>query len=319
MQLRRCAALGTALRARALSVQDLDPTIKKLHDTALFRRSADHLRKLRGERELKFKTGEEAAALLSAEAQRRDPHETEFLQAVDEIVASLVPVFDADPVSVWVFKQLLEPERSHQFRVPWIDDHGVLRVNRGFRIQYSSALGPYKGGLRFHPTVDMGVIKFLGFEQVFKNSLTSLSLGGGKGGSDFDPKSKSEAEVMRFCQSFMTELSHYIGATTDVPGGDIGVGSREIGYMFGQIKRLHRSFSGALTGKGIAWGGSLLRPEATGYGVVYFAEEAFGAYGETLAGKVCAVSGSGNVAQHTVEKVSDLYVLLHFTRILLTV
>lgn len=260
----------------------------------------------RGGREVSFVNGEQASELILSEAARRDPSQGVFLQAVEEVVTSCAPVFDRHPHYAWVMKSLVEPERVHQFRVSWSDDTGTIRVNRGYRVQYSSALGPYKGGLRFHPTVDQGVIKFLGFEQIFKNSLTTLPLGAGKGGSDFDPKGKSESEVMRFCQSFMTELSHYIGAQQDVPAGDIGVGGREIGYLFGQYKRVKQRFEGVLTGKAENWGGSLIRPEATGYGCVYFAEEALKAHGSALEGKKCTVSGSGNVAQYTAEKLLDL-------------
>lgn len=237
-------------------------------------------------------------------ASRRNPGEQEFLQAVKEVLNSLDPVVErhAEYRETALLERLIEPERQIVFRVPWTDDNGRVRVNRGFRIEFNSALGPYKGGLRFHPSVTAGILKFLGFEQVFKNSLTTLPIGGGKGGSDFDPKGKTDAEVMRFCQSFMTELARHIGADTDVPAGDIGVGAREIGYLFGQYKRLRNEFTGVLTGKGLNWGGSLIRPEATGYGCVYFAEEMLKTAGQTLEGKVCAVSGSGNVAQYTVEK-----------------
>ena len=205
-----------------------------------------------------------------------------------------------------ILERIIEPERVIMFRVPWLDDRGDVQINRGFRIEMNSAIGPYKGGLRFHPSVNLGILKFLAFEQVFKNSLTTLPMGGGKGGSDFDPKGKSDNEVMRFCQSFMTELSRHIGPNTDVPAGDIGVGGREIGYLFGQYKRLRNEFTGVLTGKGLNWGGSLIRPEATGYGCVYFAAEMLATRGETLEGKTCLVSGSGNVAQYTVEKLLDL-------------
>jgi glutamate dehydrogenase (NADP+) len=235
---------------------------------------------------------------------KRNPHEPEFLQAVTEVLESIRPVIDRTKRlrDARILERLVEPERMIQFRVPWIDDKGQIQVNRGFRVQMNSALGPYKGGLRFHPTVYAGIIKFLAFEQVFKNSLTGLPMGGGKGGSDFDPKGKSDREVMRFCQSFMTELFRHIGPNTDVPAGDIGVGGREIGYLFGQYKRLANEFTGVLTGKGLNWGGSLIRPEATGYGAVYFAEEMLKTRGETIAGKVCTVSGAGNAAQYTVEK-----------------
>lgn len=238
--------------------------------------------------------------------QVRDGHQTEFVQAVQEVVEDLESVFDDDLNLVNVFRYILEPERVIKFRVPWIDDEGNMRVNRGYRVQFSSALGPYKGGLRFHPSVREGTIKFLGFEQIFKNALTTLQMGGGKGGSDFDPKGKSEAEVARFCQSFMTELSHHIGRLRDVPAGDIGVGGREIGYMFGQYKRMTGLFEGTLTGKGGTWGGSLIRPEATGYGCVFFAQAAIEAGGNSLENAVCAISGSGNVAQYTAEKILQL-------------
>eukprot|EP00756_Hemistasia_phaeocysticola_P045003 Hpha_TRINITY_DN1877_c0_g1::TRINITY_DN1877_c0_g1_i1::g.170667::m.170667/K00262/E1.4.1.4, gdhA; glutamate dehydrogenase (NADP+) len=236
---------------------------------------------------------------LLAIVDKRDPHQPEFRQAVEEVLSSLRPVFERHPEYVPVMRRLLEPERIIQFRVPWIDDEGVEQVNRGFRVQFNSAIGPYKGGLRLHPSVNLSIIKFLGFEQTFKNALTTLPMGGGKGGSDFDPAGKSDNEVMRFCQSFMTELVRYIGPNTDVPAGDIGVGKREIGYLFGQYKRLTNSFEGVLTGKGPTWGGSLVRPQATGYGLVYFTNYAL--HGE-LAGKRVLVSGSGNVAQYTVEK-----------------
>ncbi|OPZ31616.1 MAG: NAD(P)-specific glutamate dehydrogenase [Lentisphaerae bacterium ADurb.BinA184] len=239
---------------------------------------------------------------------RRNPAEPEFHQAVKEVLESLDPVMERHPKyrEARILERLTEPERVLMFRVPWQDDGGHIQVNRGFRIQFSSALGPYKGGLRFHPTVYLGILKFLGFEQVFKNSLTTLAMGGGKGGSDFDPKGRSDMEVMRFCQSFMTELFRHIGADTDVPAGDIGVGGREIGFLYGQYKRLRNEFTGVLTGKGVGWGGSLMRPEATGYGATYFAQEMLASRGETLAGKVCTVSGSGNVAQYTVEKITQL-------------
>jgi glutamate dehydrogenase (NADP+) len=234
--------------------------------------------------------------------------EPEFHQAVEEVLESLVPVFDRRPQyrEARILERMVEPERTVIFRVLWQDDRGRIQINRGFRVQMNSALGPYKGGLRFHPSVNLGILKFLAFEQVFKNSLTTLMMGGGKGGSDFDPKHKSDNEVMRFCQSFMTELFRHIGAATDVPAGDIGVGGREIGFLFGQYKRLSNEFTGVLTGKGLNWGGSLIRPEATGYGAVYFAEEMLATRGEALGGKTCLVSGSGNVAQYTVEKLLDL-------------
>jgi glutamate dehydrogenase (NADP+) len=236
--------------------------------------------------------------------ERRNAGEPEFLQAVREVLGSLGPVLERHRKyrDAQILERVVEPERQMSFRVPWQDDAGRMQVNRGFRIQFSSAIGPYKGGLRFHPSVNAGILKFLGFEQVFKNSLTTLPMGGGKGGSDFDPKGKSSNEVMRFCQSFMTELFRHIGPDTDVPAGDIGVGGREIGFLFGQYKRLRGEFTGVLTGKGLNWGGSLIRPEATGYGAVYFAEEMFKTRQESLAGRICTVSGSGNVAQYTVEK-----------------
>jgi glutamate dehydrogenase (NAD(P)+)/glutamate dehydrogenase (NADP+) len=238
----------------------------------------------------------------------RTPGEIEFHQAVHEVVESLVPFLEENPKykTAKILERISEPERVIIFRVPWVDDKGEIQVNRGYRVEMNSAIGPYKGGLRFHPTVNLGILKFLAFEQVFKNSLTTLPMGGGKGGSDFDPKQKSDGEVMRFCQSFMTELSKHIGPDTDVPAGDIGVGGREIGFMFGQYKRLRNEFTGVLTGKGAEWGGSLIRPEATGYGNVYFAEEMLNAKDDSLKGKIVTVSGSGNVAQFTVEKVNEL-------------
>lgn len=234
----------------------------------------------------------------------RNASEPEFLQAVTEVAESVLPYIEKHPVykNNKIFERIAEPERVIIFRVPWIDDKGEIQVNRGYRIQMNSAIGPYKGGLRFHPSVTLSVLKFLAFEQVFKNSLTGLPMGGGKGGSDFDPKGKSDNEVMRFCQSFMTELSRHIGANLDVPAGDIGVGKREIGYLFGQYKRLQNEFTGVLTGKSIEWGGSQIRPEATGYGLVYFVEEIFKTQGETLLGKSVVISGSGNVAQFAAEK-----------------
>jgi glutamate dehydrogenase (NADP+) len=239
---------------------------------------------------------------------KRNPNEPEFLQAVTEVLESIEPVIKRHKKyrDAKILERIVEPERQIFFRVPWVDDRGQLQVNRGFRIQFNSALGPYKGGLRFHPTVNASILKFLGFEQVFKNSLTTLPMGGGKGGSDFDPKGKSDNEVMRFCQSFMTELSRHIGPDTDVPAGDIGVGGREIGFLFGQYKRLRNEFTGVLTGKGVNWGGSLIRLEATGYGVVYFAQEMLKTRGEVFEGKICTVSGSGNAAQYTVEKLNQL-------------
>ena len=240
--------------------------------------------------------------------QARNPGEPEFLQAAREVLETLDPVVERHKKyqAGRILERLVEPERQIVFRVPWLDDAGNVRVNRGFRIEFNSAIGPYKGGLRFHPSVNLSILKFLGFEQIFKNSLTTLPMGGGKGGSDFDPKGKSDNEVMRFCQSFMTELCKYIGPHTDVPAGDIGVGGREIGYLFGQYKRIRNEFTGVLTGKGLKWGGSLIRPEATGYGCVFFAEEMLKTRGETFMGKVCTVSGSGNVAQYTVEKINQL-------------
>ncbi|MBU2043769.1 MAG: NADP-specific glutamate dehydrogenase [Candidatus Omnitrophica bacterium] len=238
----------------------------------------------------------------------KNPGEVEFHQAVQEVIASVAPFVSENPkyLDAKILDRMVEPERVIMFRVPWLDDKGQVQVNRGFRIEMSSAIGPYKGGLRFHPTVNLGILKFLAFEQVFKNSLTTLPMGGGKGGSDFDPKGKSDNEVMRFCQSFMTELSRHIGPDTDVPAGDIGVGGREIGFLYGQYKRLRNEFTGVLTGKGLNWGGSLIRPEATGYGCVYFVQEMLKTKGDSLKGKVCTVSGSGNVAQYTVEKVNQL-------------
>jgi glutamate dehydrogenase (NADP+) len=238
----------------------------------------------------------------------RDPDQPEFLQAVEEVFESLGDFIVANPVymEAKILERIVEPERVIMFRVPWETDEGEVMVNRGVRVEFNSAIGPYKGGLRFHPTVNLGIIKFLGFEQVFKNALTTLPMGGGKGGSDFDPKGKSDSEVMRFCQSFMTELCRHIGPNVDVPAGDIGVGAREIGYMFGQYKRIRNEFTGVLTGKGLKWGGSLIRPEATGYGATYFAEEMLKTKGDSVEGKTCLVSGSGNVAQYTVEKVNQL-------------
>ncbi|MFO8066729.1 MAG: NADP-specific glutamate dehydrogenase [Bacteroidales bacterium] len=238
----------------------------------------------------------------------KNPAEREFHQAVQEVAETILPFIEENPKykSAKIMERIIEPERVILFRIPWIDDKGELQVNKGFRIEMNSAIGPYKGGLRFHPTVNLGILKFLAFEQVFKNSLTSLPLGGGKGGSDFDPKGKTDNEVMRFCQSFMTELCRHIGPNTDVPAGDIGVGGREIGYMFGQYKRIRNEFTGVLTGKGIEYGGSLIRPEATGYGCVYFAEEMLATINEGFKGKTVAVSGSGNVAQFATEKVIEL-------------
>jgi len=239
---------------------------------------------------------------------QRNPGEPEFLQAVKEVLDTLEPVIERTPAyrDAGILDRIVEPERQIIFRVPWVDDRGNIQINRGFRFEFNSAIGPYKGGLRFHPTVCASILKFLGFEQIFKNALTTLPMGGGKGGSDFDPKGKSDNEVMRFCQSFMTELQRHIGPHTDVPAGDIGVGGREIGFMFGQYKRLRNEFTGVLTGKALSWGGSLIRPEATGYGCVYFAQEMLKTRGETFEGKTCLVSGSGNVAQYTVEKINQL-------------
>ena len=245
---------------------------------------------------------------LMAGVKEKNPAEPEFHQAVHEVAESVVRVLDARPEyrKHKVLERIIEPERVIMFRVPWVNDQGEVQVNRGFRIEMNSAIGPYKGGLRFHPSVNLGILKFLAFEQVFKNSLTTLPMGGGKGGSDFDPKGKSDDEVMRFCQSFMSELQRHIGPNTDVPAGDIGVGGREIGFLFGQYKRLRNEFTGVLTGKGLNWGGSLIRPEATGYGAVYFAAEMLGTKNDSLEGKTCIVSGSGNVSQYTTEKILDL-------------
>jgi glutamate dehydrogenase (NADP+) len=245
---------------------------------------------------------------LMAEVKAKNPAEPEFHQAVQEVAESLALVLDRHPEyrAAKVLERIIEPERIITFRVPWVDDQGEVHVNRGFRIEMNSAIGPYKGGLRFHPSVNQGILKFLAFEQVFKNSLTTLPMGGGKGGSDFDPKGKSDLKIMRFCQAFMSELFRHIGPDTDVPAGDIGVGGREIGYLFGQYKKLRNEFTGVLTGKGLNWGGSLIRPEATGYGAVYFAAEMLTTRKQTLEGKVCLVSGSGNVAQYTVEKINEL-------------
>jgi glutamate dehydrogenase (NADP+) len=247
-------------------------------------------------------------ASLMAEVKAKNPAEPEFHQAVQEVAESLALVLDRHPEYRHnkILERILEPERVIMFRVPWQDDRGEIHVNRGFRIEMNSAIGPYKGGLRFHPSVNLGILKFLAFEQVFKNSLTTLPMGGGKGGSDFDPKGKSDGEVMRFCQSFMSELCRHIGPDTDVPAGDIGVGGREIGFLFGQYKRLRNEFTGVLTGKGLNWGGSLIRPEATGYGCVYFAQEMLATRNESLEGKTCLVSGSGNAAQYTAEKLLQL-------------
>jgi len=238
----------------------------------------------------------------------KDPDEKEFHQAVTEVLETVQPVLDRNPEfrQAAILERITEPERVIMFRVPWMDDQGQVQVNRGFRIEMSSAIGPYKGGLRFHPSVTLSILKFLAFEQVFKNALTTLPMGGGKGGSDFDPKGKSDNEVMRFCQSFMSELFRHIGPDTDVPAGDIGVGAREIGFLFGMYKKLRNEFTGVLTGKSLGWGGSLIRPEATGYGCVYLAAEMLSTQNDTLEGKTCLVSGSGNVAQYTVEKINEL-------------
>ncbi|HET9886532.1 MAG TPA: NADP-specific glutamate dehydrogenase [bacterium] len=238
----------------------------------------------------------------------KDPEQQEFHQAVQEVAESIWPFLEKNPryMKARIFDRLVEPERVLSFRVPWRDDRGEIHVNRGYRVEFNSAIGPYKGGLRFHPTVNLSILKFLGFEQILKNSLTGLSMGGGKGGSDFDPKGKSDEDVERFCQSFMNELFRHIGGNTDVPAGDIGVGGREIGYLFGQYKRLRNEFTGVFTGKGVNWGGSLIRPEATGYGCVYFAEEMLKTRGESMRGKRVLISGSGNVAQYSVEKVNQL-------------
>jgi len=237
-----------------------------------------------------------------------NPGEPEFLQAVSEVVESVAPVLEKHQEyrKAKILERMVEPERLIMFRVPWVDDRGEVQINRGYRIQVNSAIGPYKGGFRFHPSVNLSILKFLGFEQVFKNALTTLPMGGSKGGSNFDPKGKSDVEVMRFCHSFMSEIFRHIGPHTDVPAGDIGVGAREIGFLFGMYKKLRNEFTGVLTGKGLTWGGSLVRPEATGYGSVYFAAEMLATRGETLEGKTCLVSGSGNVAQYTVEKILDL-------------
>jgi glutamate dehydrogenase (NADP+) len=247
-------------------------------------------------------------AAFMEEVEHRNNHEPEFLQAVQEVAETIIPFIESHPKyeAGRILERMVEPERVLMFRVPWTDDSGEIRVNRGFRVEFNSAIGPYKGGLRFHPSVNLSILKFLGFEQVFKNSLTTLPMGGGKGGADFNPKGKSDAEVMRFCQSFMTELSRHIGPDTDIPAGDIGVGGREIGYMFGQYKRIRNEFTGVLTGKGQNWGGSLIRPEATGYGTVYFAEQMLTTKDQSLSGKTVAISGSGNVAQYSAEKCIQL-------------
>jgi glutamate dehydrogenase (NADP+) len=242
------------------------------------------------------------------EVRKRNANEPEFIQAVEEVAETVIPFIEKNPkyADAKILERIVEPERTIMFRVPWVDDKGQVQVNRGFRVQFNSAIGPYKGGLRFHPSVNLSILKFLGFEQIFKNSLTSLPMGGGKGGSDFDPKGKSDLEVMRFCQSFMTELTRHVGADTDVPAGDIGVGAREIGFMFGQYKRLRNEFTGVFTGKGVNWGGSLIRPEATGYGAVYFISNMLERSGDSLRGKTVAISGSGNVAQFAIEKVQQM-------------
>lgn len=245
---------------------------------------------------------------LMAEVKAKNPAQPEFHQAVEEVAESLSLVLERHPEyrTARILERIIEPERVLTFRVAWVDDQGDVQINRGYRIEMNSAIGPYKGGLRFHPSVTLGVLKFLAFEQVFKNSLTTLPMGGGKGGSDFDPKGKSDLKIMRFCQAFMDELFRHIGPNTDVPAGDIGVGGREIGFLFGRYKKLRNEFTGVLTGKGLNWGGSLIRPEATGFGCVYFASEMLGSRNQTLDGKICLVSGSGNVAQYTVEKILDL-------------
>ena len=245
---------------------------------------------------------------IRAKVKQQDPDQREFHQAVEEVLESLACTIDKHPefVKAGIYERIVEPDRVIHFRVPWVDDKGTVRVNRGFRVQFNNAIGPYKGGLRFHPSVNLGIIKFLGFEQIFKNFLTTLPMGGGKGGSDFDPKGKSDGEVMRFCQAFMRELYRHIGADIDVPAGDIGVGAREIGYMYGYYKKIRNEHTGVLTGKGLDWGGSLIRPEATGYGCVYFAAEMLATRGKDFKGKVVAVSGAGNVAQYTIEKVNQL-------------
>jgi len=250
--------------------------------------------------------GQQISARLLATVDKRDPHQPEFRQAVKEVVESLAPVFEAHPEYEAIMERLIEPERIIQFRVAWMDDRGKVNVNRGFRVQYNQAIGPYKGGIRFHPSVCLSIIKFLGFEQIFKNSLTTLPMGGAKGGSDFDARGKSDSEIMRFCQSFMTELASHIGPDCDVPAGDIGVGAKEIGYMFGQYKRLTKNFNGVLTGKGQTWGGSLVRPEATGFGLVYFVVEMLKTKDQTIAGKTVCLSGFGNVTWGAALKCTEL-------------
>src|SRR5262245_897409 len=268
----------------------------------LRREFAFPLRRVHGA-EVSCRMGEYVGRLM-AQLVAKNPGEPEFHQAVQEVAESVELALQRRPryMETKIFERIVEPERVVMFRVPWVDDHGEVQINRGFRVEMSSAIGPYKGGLRFHPTVYLGMLKFLAFEQVFKNALTTLPMGAGKGGADFDPKGKSDDEVMRFCQSFMTELQRHVGQFTDVPAGDIGVGGREIGYLFGQYKRIRNEFTGVLTGKGVEWGGSLIRPEATGYGAVYFAHEMLSSRNDDLEGKTCLVSGSGNVAQYTVEK-----------------
>ena len=252
--------------------------------------------------------GKDYVEKFMANVKAKNPNEPEFHQAVQEVIESLVPVLERHPryLEYRIPERIVEPERVVMFRVTWVDDKGQIQVNKGYRVEFNSAIGPYKGGLRFHPTVNLGILKFLGFEQIFKNSLTTLPMGGGKGGSDFDPKGKSDGEVMRFCQAFMTELQRHIGAYTDVPAGDIGVGGREIGFLFGMYKKIQNRFDGVLTGKGLNWGGSLIRPEATGYGAVYFAEEMLKTRNMDFEGKRVAISGSGNVAQYAAEKVMSL-------------
>jgi glutamate dehydrogenase (NADP+) len=254
------------------------------------------------------KSNEPAIQRFLREVKKRNPHEPEFLQAVQEVAAIVIPYMEEHPKynKAAIFERMTEPERTIIFRVPWVDDQGNFRMNRGFRIQMNSAIGPYKGGLRFHPSVNLSILKFLAFEQVFKNSLTLLPMGGGKGGADFDPKGKTDNEIMSFCQSFMSELFRHLGPNTDVPAGDIGVGTREVGFLFGQFKRLRNEFSGVITGKGLAYGGSMIRPEATGYGLGYFTEEMLQQHGDTLRGKKVSISGSGNVAQYAIEKVLQL-------------
>lgn len=245
---------------------------------------------------------------LLHQIQSRNPHEPEFMQAVSEVLETIEPVLKKNPAygKLKIVERVCEPERVVQFRIPWVDDAGEVHVNRGYRVQFSSVIGPYKGGLRFHPSVNLSILKFLGFEQIFKNALTTLPMGGGKGGSDFNPKGRSDMEVMRFCQSFMSELFRHMGPDTDVPAGDIGVGGREVGYLFGMYRKLRNEFTGVLTGKGLEFGGSLIRPEATGYGLIYFAAEMLSTQNKTLEGKTCLVSGSGNVAQYAVEKLLDM-------------